>query len=93
MTVEKDMTTAGLLAIFLGGFGADYLYLGEKTKGITLLIVGILLMFFNFCSWILCLIPYVGWILYLFVWGIPFLAFLGLSIWGIVRGIKYLRNK
>lgn len=42
ITNEKPSTgTAYLLCIFLGGFGIHRLYLGEKTSGIIMLILGI----------------------------------------------------
>ena len=39
----KNKTTAGLLAIFLGAFGAHYFYLGDSEKGTTRLLLSLLL--------------------------------------------------
>lgn len=38
----KDKTTAGILAILLGGLGIHKFYLGYKTEGIIMLLVTIL---------------------------------------------------
>ena len=38
-TSGKNRTTAALLAIFLGGLGAHYFYLGNTTKGIIYLVL------------------------------------------------------
>ena len=38
----KNKTSAGLLAIFLGGFGAHHYYLGNSGKGTTYLLVSLL---------------------------------------------------
>ncbi len=35
----KDKTTAGLLAIFLGGIGIHYFYLGKTTAGILTIVI------------------------------------------------------
>lgn len=39
----KNKTTAGLLALFLGGCGAHHFYLGNNKKGLTCLLVSFLL--------------------------------------------------
>ena len=38
---RKDKTAAGLLAIFLGGLGIHYFYMGKTTAGIISLILGL----------------------------------------------------
>ena len=38
----KDKTTAGILAIFLGAYGAHYFYLGNKSKATTYLLITLL---------------------------------------------------
>ena len=38
----KNKTTAGILAIFLGGFGAHHFYLENKNKGIQYLLISLL---------------------------------------------------
>ena len=38
---RKDKTAAGLLAIFLGGLGIHYFYMGKTTAGIISLIIGL----------------------------------------------------
>ena len=44
----KNKTTAGLLALFLGGCGAHHFYLGNNKKGLTYLLVSFLL-FGKYC--------------------------------------------
>ena len=43
MPAPKDKVTAGLLALFLGGFGIHKFYLGYTTEGIIILLVQLLL--------------------------------------------------
>lgn len=38
----KDKTTAGILAIFLGAYGAHWFYLGQKDKAIKYLLITLL---------------------------------------------------
>ena len=37
----KDKTVAGLLAIFLGGWGIQYFYLGKTTAGILTIVISL----------------------------------------------------
>lgn len=46
---ERNKNTAGLLAIFLGAFGAHYFYLGNSKKGTTRLLLSI---FVPLCAFI-----------------------------------------
>ena len=46
---ERNKTTAGLLALFLGAFGAHYFYLGNSKKGTTRLLLSI---FVPLCAFI-----------------------------------------
>lgn len=46
---EKNKTTAGLLAIFLGAFGAHFFYMGNSKKGTTRLLLSI---FVPLCAFI-----------------------------------------
>ena len=67
----KDKTTAGLLGIFLGGFGVHKFYLGFTTPAIIVLIAtlsGILFAFIAigfFCVWIPGVIGLIEGIIYL----------------------------
>jgi len=40
--IMKDKTTAGLLAIFLGAYGAHHFYLGNKDKAVKCLLITLL---------------------------------------------------
>ena len=46
---QKNKTTAGLLAIFLGAFGAHFFYMGNSKKGTTRLLLSI---FVPLCAFI-----------------------------------------
>ena len=55
----KSKSTAGILAILLGGFGGHYFYLGKPIAGIVFLVVNLLGFFLIFPSliiWILSII-------------------------------------
>ncbi len=42
MAAEKNMKTAAILAILLGGWGVDAFYLGDKKTGLISLLVSLL---------------------------------------------------
>ena len=50
---DKSRVTAGLLGVFLGGFGIHNFYLGERTKGIAKLILTLVGGFIYFSSMML----------------------------------------
>lgn len=92
----KSATVAGLLGIFLGGFGAHNWYLGEKTKGIIhvcLMSGGILLEILagillpNILSYSALLS--MAW-LFAVLTPIAGLCMAASSIWGLVEGIQIL---
>lgn len=92
----KSATTAGLLGIFLGAFGAHNWYLGEKNKGIAhvcLASAGILVEIIanlvlpnvlSFSAW-LTMLSILGAIS-----GLAGLAISASAIWGLVEGIQIL---
>lgn len=92
----KSATTAGLLGIFLGGFGAHNWYLGEKQKGIihvsiigggilVWLIVGVIL------PGTMSFIAYLNALQILSIFSYIAYAAIGASaIWGLVEGIQIL---
>ena len=92
----KSATTAGILGIFLGGFGAHNWYLGEKTKGIIhvcLMSGGILLEILagillpNVLSYSALLS--MAW-LFAVLTPIAGLCMAASCIWGLVEGIQIL---
>ena len=92
----KSATTAGILGIFLGGFGAHNWYLGEKTKGIIhicLMSGGILLevlagiLLPNILSY--SALISMAW-LFAILTPIAGLCMAASSIWGLVEGIQIL---
>ena len=83
---QKSKTTAAILAFLLGGIGVHDFYLGRTKYAVMHLIMYIVSVIFG----ILCIIPYIGWILF-FVVGLP-LCILN-SVWAIVEAVKILSNK
>ena len=92
----KSATTAGLLGIFLGAFGAHNWYLGEKNKGIAhvcMMSGGILVEILgaavlpNVLS--LSTLLQMAWI-FAILTGIAGLAMAASGIWGLVEGIMIL---
>lgn len=92
----KSATTAGLLGIFLGGFGAHNWYLGEKTKGI----IHVCMMCGGVVVEILAsiILPNVlsfsalltmAW-LFSILTAVAGLAMSASAIWGLVEGIQIL---
>ena len=92
----KSATTAGLLGIFLGGFGAHNWYLGEKSKGI----IHVCMMAGGLLVQLLAsiILPSVLSISALLTWAaiigvlstIAALAMSASGIWGLVEGIIIL---
>ena len=92
----KSSTTAGLLGIFLGAFGAHNWYLGDKKKGIihvSLAGAGFLMLFL---SWIILPNTMSFLAVYRMAWLFTMLNSLGgllissSEIWGFVEGIQIL---
>lgn len=92
----KSATTAGLLGIFLGSFGAHNWYLGEKSKGIIHICMmsgGVLVEIIagavlpNVMSFSMLL--QMAW-LFTILTGIAGLAMSASAIWGLVEGIIIL---
>lgn len=92
----KSSTTAGLLGIFLGGFGAHNWYLGEKGKGIAhvcMMAAGIVVQIIasailpNVFTWSMLVTS--AWIISLLA-GVATIAMSASSIWGLVEGIMLL---
>lgn len=92
----KSATTAGLLGIFLGGFGAHDWYLGEKKKGIIhvcMMSGGILVSVVASIILPAALGPFAALQaagIIAFLTGIAGLAAAASSIWGLVEGIIIL---
>ncbi|MDO4399187.1 MAG: TM2 domain-containing protein [Candidatus Saccharibacteria bacterium] len=92
----KSATTAGLLGIFLGAFGAHNWYLGERGKGIAhvcMMSGGILLEILtvavlpNVLSWTMLI--QMAW-LFAVLTPVALLAMSASGIWGLVEGIIIL---
>lgn len=92
----KSATTAGLLGIFLGAFGAHNWYLGEKTKGIIYVaLAGGGILFYIIADFILPAtlswraLTAMGWLI-LIMNLVAFVVMMGNGIWGFVEGIVIL---
>lgn len=92
----KSATVAGLLGIFLGGFGAHNWYLGEKTKGIihVCLMAGGILLEVLMVAILPSVLSYsalitMAW-LFTVLTPIAGLCMAASSIWGLVEGIQIL---
>jgi len=81
----KSKIVAGLLAIFLGGFGIHNFYLGFNTKGLIQLL---LTLSFFFCGFPILLIPFIGGIGILFV-----LMPIATWVWSLTEGILIFAGK
>lgn len=94
-TAPRSSVAAGLLGIFLGGFGAHNWYLGQKTKGLihicltgggfVIMILGSILVGLGAGSRIALFVALGGFLAF-----IAYIAVLGSSIWGLVEGIMLL---
>ena len=89
----KSATTAGLLGIFLGAFGAHNWYLGEKSKGIAhvcMMSGGIIIEIMaaavlpNVLSWTMLI--QMAW-LFTILTAVAGLAMSASGIWGLIEGI------
>lgn len=92
----KSATTAGLLGIFLGAFGAHDWYLGNKKKGIihvclaaSGLLVELLASFLLPSVLTFSALLRMGWLITILN-GVAALVMAGNSIWGLVEGITIL---
>lgn len=92
----KSATTAGLLGIFLGSFGAHNFYLGEKSKGIIhvcMMSAGLLVEILatailpNVLS--LSMLLQMAWIFTMLA-GIASLVMFASAIWGLSEGVTIL---
>lgn len=89
----KSSVAAGLLGIFLGGFGAHNWYLGDKKRGIIHLALtcgGFILTFLAAVMTALTAkVPFLAFF-FGFVMFLSYIAIVGSSIWGFVEGIILL---
>ncbi len=89
----KSSVAAGLLGIFLGGFGAHNWYLGEKKKGIIhVALTGggfLLIMLSAVMVALTAKVPFLGFF-FGFLMFISYIAIMGSGIWGFVEGVIIL---
>ncbi len=86
----KSKTIAGLLAIFLGGLGIHFFYMGYSKKGKDRLYLGLAVIGVSILAALLGLVvPILGLLLSI----VAGLAGLALFIWGILDAINIFENK
>ena len=82
----KSKTTAGILAIFLGGLGIHHFYLGNKSKGLLYLITQVSCFFGAYIIGPLLTAIYIG----LFIMGLSWIIGILLCVVGFIEGIVLL---
>ena len=93
-STPRSAVTAGILGIFLGGFGAHNWYLGQKRRGLlhcVLFLGGLLILtiFGSLAAVTTVRLPILG-IFFFGITAIGWIAMAGNSIWGLIEGIIIL---
>lgn len=92
-STPRSAVTAGILGIFLGGFGAHNWYLGQKRRGLlhcVLFLGGLLIVtIFGAIAAVSVRFPILS-VLFFGIAAIGWIAIAGNSIWGLIEGIIIL---